>query len=158
MPVCYIDQEEVYQSSPQDDRLNILEAETAINLEEDLNYIRSVILTILGLDKSNPDNKWYKVPPLYNFREVWLKLSQLEATVNYILGVLSNLGGSGSSGGSGGGSGGGTVYDCISFAGLVDINNPPSYWTGYCQRIDAVNIFAPLFNNNSCIQVNTVSL
>lgn len=154
MPVCYISQEEVYQSSPQNDRLNHLEAETAINLEEDLNYIRSVILTILGTEKSNPDNKWYKVPPLFNFKDVWLKLLDLDNKVNYILSVLSGLSG----GGGGGGGGGSQVFDCISFSGLVDITNPPPNWIGLCNRLDLVNLSAPIFSANSCIKVNVVTL
>lgn len=65
MPICYIQQTEVYSSDYQDDRLNYLEAESAVSLQEDLNYIRSVIFGLIGTDPTNPSNKWYKVPP-YN--------------------------------------------------------------------------------------------
>lgn len=62
MAICYITQTEVYNSFLQDDRLNTLNAESSSSLQEDLNYIRSVIFKILGLDPSDPNNKWYKVP------------------------------------------------------------------------------------------------
>ena len=62
MGLCYITQEEVYNSSQQNDRLNPLDAPSASTLSEDLNYIRSVILTTYGVDKNDSNNAWYKVP------------------------------------------------------------------------------------------------
>lgn len=65
MAICYIEQTEVYNSSSQNDRLNILNAITSTSLLEDLNYIRSVIFRIYGQDTNNLSNTWYKVP-FYN--------------------------------------------------------------------------------------------
>ena len=62
MAICYITQTEVYNSFSQNDRLDTLNGENSSSLQEDLNYIRSVIFKILGLDPSDPNNKWYKVP------------------------------------------------------------------------------------------------
>lgn len=62
MAICYITQTEVYNSFSQNDRLDTLNAENSSSLQEDLNYIRSVIFKILGLDPNDSNNKWYKVP------------------------------------------------------------------------------------------------
>lgn len=57
MAVCYITQLEVYPSNPQIDTLDIAKVEDAVNLLDDLNYIRSVIRAILGSDAK----KWNDV-------------------------------------------------------------------------------------------------
>jgi hypothetical protein len=72
MAICYIEQTEVYNSSPQTDRLSILNAPSSASLLEDLNYIRSVIFNIIGTNPTNSANTWYKVPfynltALYNY-------------------------------------------------------------------------------------------
>lgn len=48
MAVCYITQLEIYPSNPQIDTLDIAKVDDAVNLLDDLNYIRSVIRAILG--------------------------------------------------------------------------------------------------------------
>lgn len=76
MSICYITQEEVYASSRYDDRLNLLSAESATSLLEDLNYIRSTIFAIYGVDYNDPNNRWYKVP-FYNLTFLYRKYSNL---------------------------------------------------------------------------------
>ncbi len=88
--ICYIQQEEIYNSSAYDDRLNPLEAESSsITLEKDLNFIRSVILTIYGVDKSNPDNKWYKVP-FFTLRYLYDNIESLRSTINTIIDQMNS--------------------------------------------------------------------
>lgn len=48
MAICIIPQDQVYNSDIYDDSLNPADALTAANLEEDLNYIRAVLLAIHG--------------------------------------------------------------------------------------------------------------
>ena len=92
--ICYIQQEEIYNSSTYDDRLNHLEAESsATTLEQDLNFIRSVILTIYGVDKSNYDNKWYKVP-FFTLKYLYDTVENIRTTIDTIIGQMG--GGSGS--------------------------------------------------------------
>ncbi len=76
MAICYIPQEEVYASSRYDDRLNLLDAESATSLLEDLNYIRSTIFAIYGVDYGDINNKWYKVP-FYNLTFLYQKYLSL---------------------------------------------------------------------------------
>ncbi len=80
MAICYIEQTEVYNSSPQTDRLSILNAPSSSSLLEDLNYIRSVIFNIIGTNPTNSANTWYKVP-FYN----------LTALYNYYSSLLSDF-------------------------------------------------------------------
>ena len=94
--ICYIQQEEIYNSSLYDDRLNPLEAESsATTLEQDLNFIRSVILTIYGVDKSDPDNRWYKVP-FFTLKHLYDTVENIRTTINTIIDQMN--GGPGSQG------------------------------------------------------------
>jgi hypothetical protein len=94
--ICYIQQEEIYNSSTYDDRLNPLEAESsATTLEQDLNFIRSVILTIYGVDKSDPDNKWYRVP-FFTLKYLYDTVENFRTTINTIIDQMNS--GSGSQG------------------------------------------------------------
>ncbi|MEM3368530.1 MAG: hypothetical protein QXP88_00325 [Thermoproteota archaeon] len=76
MPICYIEQTEIYNSSSQNDRLTILNAPSSTSLLEDLNYIRSVIFNIIGTDPLNTSNTWYKVP-FYNLTVLYNYYSSL---------------------------------------------------------------------------------
>ena len=63
MSICRIKQEEIFASGAGNDTLNPANAPTAANLEEDLDYIRSVLNTFFGT------GNWY-TPPTGNFTEV----------------------------------------------------------------------------------------
>jgi len=76
MPICYIEQTEIYNSSSQNDRLNILNAPSSTSLLEDLNYIRSVIFNLIGKDSLDSYNTWYKVP-FYNLTTLYNYYSSL---------------------------------------------------------------------------------
>lgn len=76
MPICYIEQTEIYNSSSQNDRLNILNAPSSTSLLEDLNYIRSVIFNLIGKDPLDSSNTWYKVP-FYNLTALYNYYSSL---------------------------------------------------------------------------------
>mgnify|MGYP001627395992 CR=1 FL=1 len=78
MAICYIEQTEVYNSSPQTDRLSILNAPSSSSLLEDLNYIRSVIFNIIGTNPTNSANTWYKVP-FYNLTALYNYYSSLSS-------------------------------------------------------------------------------
>lgn len=80
--VCNIQQTEIYNSSSFNDRLNVLNSESSRTLEEDLNFIRSVILSIYGLDLNDPQNKWYKVP-FFTLKYLYDRIEALEARVTY---------------------------------------------------------------------------
>lgn len=78
MAVCYITQLEIYPSNPQEDLLDIRKVDDAVNLLEDLNYIRSVIRAILGSDAK----RWNDVDfvTAKNFTEIWKRLSEVSTT------------------------------------------------------------------------------
>lgn len=97
MAICYIVQEEIYNSSTQNDRLPYLQAESSTSLLEDLNYIRSVIFAVIGLDRNNPDNKWYKVP-FYNLSFLYEKINELSSRLDSLSGSTGTGSGSGDSG------------------------------------------------------------
>jgi len=78
MAICYIEQTEVYNSSPQSDRLSILNAPSSTSLLEDLNYIRSVIFNIIGTNPTDINNTWYKVP-FYNLTALYNYYSSLSS-------------------------------------------------------------------------------
>jgi hypothetical protein len=78
MSVCYITQQEIYNSSIFNDRLDVLLAESSLTLEQDLNFIRSVILDVFGQDKQDPNVKWYKVP-FYNLTFIYNSYLQLKS-------------------------------------------------------------------------------
>lgn len=73
MAVCYITQLEIYPSNPQNDLLDIRRVDDAVNLLDDLNYIRSVIRAILGSDA----NRWNDVDFITpkNITEIWKRLA-----------------------------------------------------------------------------------
>jgi hypothetical protein len=85
--ICNIQQTEVYNSSVYNDRLPIVNAESAHNLEEDLNFIRSVILSIYGLDLTDQQNKWYKVP-FFTLKYLYDSIENLRS---YILSEINRL-------------------------------------------------------------------
>ncbi len=80
--VCNIQQTEVYNSSTFNDRLTITNAESSTTLEEDLNFIRSVILSIYGVNINDSQNKWYKVP-FFTLKYLYDRIEALEARVTY---------------------------------------------------------------------------
>jgi hypothetical protein len=79
--ICNIQQTEIYNSAIFNDRLPILDAESSRTLEEDLNFIRSVILSIYGVDLADPQNKWYKVP-FYTLKYLYDNIENLNYHVN----------------------------------------------------------------------------
>ncbi len=70
MDACKISQNQIYSTFSYNDRLDPLNAETATSLSEDLNYIRSTLLRVYGVNLSDPNNKWYKVPA-YNLKYLY---------------------------------------------------------------------------------------
>jgi len=87
--ICNIQQTEVYNSATYNDRLTIVNAESSRTLEEDLNFIRSVILSIYGLDLNDPQNKWYKVP-FFTLKYLYDNIENLRS---YIISEVSRLDG-----------------------------------------------------------------
>ncbi len=87
--ICHIQQTEVYNSSVYNDRLPIVNAESSHTLEEDLNFIRSVIFSIYGLDLNDPQNKWYKVP-FFTLKYLYDSIENLRS---YILSEIDRLDG-----------------------------------------------------------------
>jgi hypothetical protein len=87
--VCNIQQTEIYNSSRFNDRLTITNAESSTNLEEDLNFIRSVILSIYGVDLNDPQNKWYKVP-FFTLKYLYDSIESLRA---YVISEVNRLDG-----------------------------------------------------------------
>jgi hypothetical protein len=87
--VCNIQQTEIYNSSTFNDRLTITNAESSTNLEEDLNFIRSVIFSIYGVDPNNSQNKWYKVP-FFTLKYLYDSIESLRA---YVISEVNRLDG-----------------------------------------------------------------
>jgi len=87
--ICNIQQTEVYNSSTFNDRLTITNAESSRTLEEDLNFLRSVILAIYGLDINDPNNKWYRVP----FFTLKYLYDSIEALRAYVISEVNRLDG-----------------------------------------------------------------
>lgn len=76
MPVCFIKQDEIYNSANVDDNLAVSTAPSSDNLEEDLNYIRSAIRRIVGvIDLNSGLQPWYILPSNYDLSTVFRRLN-----------------------------------------------------------------------------------
>lgn len=81
MAVCYITQLEVYPSNPQNDLLDIQKVNDAVNLLDDLNYIRSVIRAMHGYS-SVDTRRWNDIPVGNTITSIVQKLQEIETRIS----------------------------------------------------------------------------